>query len=291
MKVLITGAGGQLGWELQRSAPAQTQIVALDRKALDISDESGVQAVFEAQMPDLIINAAAYTAVDRAEQEPDLAFQVNRDGAKFLARAAARCHVSLIHVSTDFVFDGMQGCPYLIEDRPHPLSIYGASKLAGEQAVLDILGENSLVIRTSWVYSAAGNNFVKTMLRLTKARDQLRIVADQVGSPTWGRGLAKAIWLAVAKNKLSGIHHWTDAGVASWYDFAIAIQEEAISLKLLDKRIEIRPITTSQYPLPARRPSYSLLDKTVTWKALNIRSEHWRISLRDMLKDLIQTQT
>lgn len=287
MKVLITGAGGQLGLELQRSAPEGMEVSALDREALNICDEKRVQAVFEEQMPDVIINTAAYTAVDKAEQESDLAFEVNRNGARFLARAAKRCHVRMIHVSTDFVFDGLQGCPYLIEDRPHPLSIYGASKLGGEQAVLDILGENSLVIRTSWVYSAMGNNFVKTMLRLMKERDQLSVVTDQVGTPTWAQGLAKAIWLAVSIKKLSGIHHWTDAGVASWYDFAVAIYEEAITLNLLDKATDIKPIMTWQYPLPAKRPGYSVLDKTATWKALNICSEHWRISLRNMLRELM----
>lgn len=291
MKILITGASGQLGRELQSSAPVQMDVTALDREALNICDEKRVREVFAELTPDVIINGAAYTAVDKAEQESTLAFKVNRDGAIFLARAAKSSNARLVHVSTDFVFDGMQAFPYFIDDHANPLSAYGASKLAGEQAVLETLGDRALVFRTSWLYSAHGHNFVKTMLRLMRERDQLRVVTDQVGTPTWAQGLAKAIWLAVSMNTLSGVHHWTDAGVASWYDFAVAIQEEALSLDLLEKAIDIRPIMTWQYPLPAKRPGYSVLDKTVTWNALNLYSEHWRVLLRKMLKQLVEIRT
>ena len=289
MKILIAGASGQLGWELQRSAPGQMEVIAFDRKALDICDKKRVQDVVSELRPDVIINTAAYTAVDKAEQQSTLAFAVNRDGAIYLAKAAVISNSRLIHISTDFVFDGNQGTPYLIGDHPNPLNVYGASKLAGEQEVIDILGDRSLVFRTSWVYSIHGHNFVKTMLRLMRERDHLNIVTDQIGTPTWAQGLAKAIWNAVLMNKLSGIHHWTDAGVASWYDFAIAIQEEAKSLDLLDKHTDIKPIMTWQYPLPAKRPGYSVLDKAETWSALNTCSEHWRVSLRNMLKQLLDS--
>jgi dTDP-4-dehydrorhamnose reductase len=286
MKILIAGASGQLGWELQRSAPAQMEVTALDSEALDICDKQRVQDVFAELLPDVIINAAAYTAVDKAEQESALAFEVNRDGALYLARSANLYSVRMIHVSTDFVFDGEQSRPYLINDHANPLSVYGASKLDGEEAVVNTLGDRSLVFRSSWLYSAHGHNFVKTMLRLMRERDKLHVVTDQVGTPTWAHGLAKAIWLAVSMQKLSGIHHWTDAGVASWYDFAVAIKEEAISLDYLDKAADVIPVMTWQYPLPAKRPAYSVLDKTETWSGLDTRAEHWRVSLRNMLKQL-----
>lgn len=286
MKVLITGAKGQLGWELQRTAPQYLNVVACARQDMDICDAQSVQGIIDDVHPKIIINAAAYTAVDQAEQDSDTAYAVNRDGVAHLAQSAASCGARFIHVSTDYVFDGKQDRPYRPDDRPNPQSVYGASKLAGEGAVIEALSpDQMLIIRSSWVYSAHGQNFVKTMLRLMQERDQLSVVVDQIGSPTWAGGLAEAIWRAVSC-ELTGIHHWTDAGVASWYDFAVAIQEEAIKIGLLKKAINIRPIMTWQYPLPARRPGYCLLDKTSTWRALNMCSANWRVSLRRMLEEV-----
>ncbi len=212
---------------------------------------------------------------------------MNRDGAANLALAAKQSGAGLIHVSTDFVFDGSKSSPYLIDDAPNPQSVYGASKQAGDEAVLSILADNVTIIRTAWVYSSHGQNFVKTMLRMMAERKELGIVADQIGTPTWAHGLAHMIWKTIDK-KLTGIFHMTDAGVASWYDFAVAIYEEAKELDLLhaNQACKIKPIRTEDYPLPAIRPPYSVLDKTMTWNALAIEPVHWRAALRSMLQEL-----
>jgi len=301
LRVLLTGANGQLGWELQRSRPAHIELHAHGADTLDITDVHAVQDAVQALKPDWIINAAAYTAVDKAESESTLAYAVNRDGARHLAEAARVINARMVQVSTDFIFDGEQGHPYLPVppsppageglgerggNRPNPLSVYGASKLAGEIAVHEALGEHALILRTAWVYSSHGHNFVKTMLRLMGEREQLGIVADQIGSPTWAHGLAQAIWQATAI-KLHGIHHWTDAGVASWYDFAQAIHDEARTLGQLTRDCALRPIATTDYPTPARRPGFSLLDKASTWQALHIsQPAHWRAQLRAMLHEV-----
>jgi dTDP-4-dehydrorhamnose reductase len=266
-------------------------LVALNHDDLDVTDGDVVSKTIETLHPVLVINAAGYTAVDKAEEERDLAFAVNSEGARHLARAARGSEARMIHVSTDFVFDGEQGRPYRPDDEPNPLGTYGASKLEGERAATRELGDALLILRTAWVYSEHGHNFVKTMLRLMRERDTLRVVADQAGTPTWGNGLAQALWGA-AHLGLTGVHHWTDAGVASWYDFAVAIQEEASAMGLLETAIPIDPISAAEYPTPAQRPAYSVLDKTDTWRALGYKSAHWRIALREMLcqlKDLNQT--
>jgi len=296
IRILLTGANGQLGWELVRTCPTHIGLHAFDHAELDITQPERVHAAIQAIQPSWIINAAAYTAVDQAESEPDRAFAVNGDGARHLAEAARTVKARMIQISTDFVFDGQQSHPYLPSPlegegtgergNSHPLCTYGASKRAGEMAVLKTLGDDALIIRTAWVYSSHGHNFVKTMLRLMRERDSLGVVSDQIGSPTWAKGLALAIWRAIEK-EITGIHHWTDAGVASWYDFACAIQDEAVALGLLDRLIPIRPIPASDYPTPARRPAYSVLDKTATWKALGLDTpSHWRHQLRHMLREL-----
>jgi dTDP-4-dehydrorhamnose reductase len=286
MHILLTGANGQLGWELQRSCPTHIELRAHDADTLDITHAQAVHDAVQALKPAWIINAAAYTAVDKAESDVDLAYAVNRDGARHLAEAARAVNARMIQVSTDFIFNGEQSHPYRPDDAPAPLSVYGASKLAGEQAVRDTLGDHALILRTAWVYSSHGHNFVKTMLRLMKEREQLSIIADQIGSPTWAHGLAQAIWQATAID-LHGTHHWTDAGVASWYDFACAIHDEARTLGLLTRDCALRPINTADYPTPARRPGFSLLDKASTWQALHIsQPTHWRVQLRAMLIEL-----
>ena len=281
MNVLITGGGGQLASELVRAAPADVRVTVLSRAQLDISDEAAVRDAAAAAGPQLIVNAAAYTAVDRAETDSDAAFAVNRDGAGNLARAAAAVGARMVHVSTDFVFDGRSAVPYLPTAATHPLGVYGASKLAGEVAVL-AAAPDALIVRTAWVYAPAGKNFVTTMLRLMRERPEVRVVADQVGTPTSAATLAEALW-RLADKRVSGLLHFTDAGVASWYDFAQAIAEEAHAGGLLPVLPRITPIRTEDYPTPAARPAYSVLDKSATWQALERGGVHWRTALRQAL--------
>ncbi len=286
--VLITGAAGQLGWELQRCTPASLRCVAVDVDQLDVTDDDAIDAMLDRERPCAIINAAAYTAVDRAEQDADLAAAINTTAPALLARAAAARGCKLIQISTDFVFDGLSGRPYQPDDAASPQSVYGRTKLEGER-VVSAANPQSLILRTAWLYSAHGNNFVKTMLRLMNERDRLSVVADQIGTPTWARGLAQAIWIALQRD-LHGIHHWTDAGVASWYDFAVAIAEEGLALGLLQRLPELTPIRTQDYPTPASRPPYSVLDKHDTWSALECTPPHWRVQLRSMLQELKDTR-
>ena len=285
---LITGAAGQLGRELQATAPPGLRIVALDHSGLDITDPEAVRRVFAEQRPDVVLNAAAYTAVDRAEEEEALALAINADGPGHLAAACASTGTALIHVSTDFVFAGDSGHPYLPDSPTGPLGAYGRSKLAGERSV-QRAHPRALIVRTGWVYSCFGGNFVKTMLRLMRERDTLSVVCDQVGTPTWARGLAEALWAAVEQPLLQGVYHWSDAGVCSWYDFAVAIAEEAQALGLLQQLPEVRPIPASDYPTPAQRPACSVLDKQSSWAALQRVPPHWRVQLRAMLQALKET--
>lgn len=284
-KIIVMGAGGQLGTELQSTAPAGVECIGLSRAELDLSDAAAVSRCIEQHAPEQVINAAAYTAVDKAETEPDAAQAGNVQAPANLARACAAQGARLVHVSTDFVFDGSASTPYTPDAEPSPLGEYGRSKLAGEYAVREAFPD-ALVVRTAWVYSAHGNNFVKTMLRLMAERDELNVVADQLGTPTWAHGLARALWLAVDRPALSGTLHWTDAGACSWYDFAVAICEEGVAMGLLPHEIDVHPISTDQYPTPATRPAYSVLDKSATWRELETQGIHWRKQLRAMLKEL-----
>lgn len=286
MKVFITGKNGQLGYELQKTAPDGVELYAYDADEFDITNESVVSSVVNAVQPNIIINAAAYTAVDKAEDEQETAFSVNRDGAKYLAQSAKEVSAKLIHISTDFIFSANKNTPYLPVDVAEPISVYGSSKLAGENAIADVYPEKSSIIRTSWVYSEHGNNFVKTMLRLMKEKSELGVVCDQIGSPTWAKGLARACW-AAATSKESGIYHYSDFGVASWYDFAEAIQEIGLEFGLLDKAIPIQPIKTADYPTPAKRPAYSVMDTSKIRNELEIESLHWRTALREMMRGLV----
>ncbi|HEY6131760.1 MAG TPA: dTDP-4-dehydrorhamnose reductase [Halioglobus sp.] len=283
-KVLIVGAGGQLGQELQRTAAADVEFVPMTRAQLDITDATAVAECLTAVAPQLAINAAAYTAVDKAESEPEAAHRGNAEGPGTLAQACARQGIRLIHISTDFVFDGTSSQPYRPEAPTAPLGEYGRSKRAGEVAVQRAQPE-ALILRTGWVYSSFGGNFVKTMLRLMGEREELSVVTDQVGTPTWAYGLAGAVWAAAARPQLSGIYHWSDAGVCSWYDFADAICEEGLALGLLSRPVKIRPIPASEYPTPAQRPAYSVLDKSNSWRDFALEGVHWRRQLRAMLAD------
>tara|TARA_Y100000588_G_scaffold248390_1_gene262850 strand:+ start:2521 stop:3438 length:918 start_codon:yes stop_codon:yes gene_type:complete len=304
MKVLVTGKGGQLAWELEQTKPDQVELVSFGVEELDISNPAQVNEVLITESPDLVINAAAYTAVDRAETDKEVAYAVNEQGSENLALACKHIGAKMIHVSTDFVFDGTSTTPYQPTDAPNPINVYGDSKLQGDRKISKILGLEASIVRTAWVYSTNGNNFVKTMLRLMDEKEQLGVVYDQVGTPTWARGLAEMIW-ALAKNRenesqnscskiqesntSSPIYHWTDAGVASWYDFAVAIQELAFEKGMLDKKIPVRPIPADTYPTPAKRPSFSVIDKATAEKASGVNTVHWREQLSSMLEELSST--
>ncbi len=285
-KVLITGADGQLGYELQRTVLAGYECIATDKDDLDITHADAVNASVKKHQPDVIINSAAYTAVDKAEEEVDLAIAINTTGAGNLAQVSKDNNIQFMQISTDFVFDGKGHTPYPVDAPAEPEGMYGKTKQEGDKQVLQILGDDAFIIRTSWLYSAHGNNFVKTMLRFMAEREELGIIADQIGTPTWANSLAQAVWQAIDK-KVTGIHHWSDAGVASWYDFAYAIMEEGVALGLLDKTITLNAITTADYPTPASRPCYSVMDKTTTWQALAFKSEYWRVALRKMMSELV----
>ncbi|WP_111642039.1 dTDP-4-dehydrorhamnose reductase [Marinimicrobium alkaliphilum] len=287
MKVVVTG-GGQLAWELAQTLPASIELVRAERSLLDITDAEGCQQLLASEHPDWLINAAAYTAVDDAESDVEGAYAVNGQGAENLARACKLVGARMIQVSTDFVFDGQNSSPYLPNAWPNPQGVYGASKLAGERAVARILPE-ALIVRTAWLYSVQGSNFVKSMLRLMAEKPTLGVVVDQVGSPTWARGLAQMLWAGVLRKVPGGCYHWTDGGVASWYDFAVAIQDLALELGLLDKRIPIQAIASTAYPTPAVRPAFSVLDKSDTLATFELENRHWRHQLAEMLDALARS--
>lgn len=283
--LVVTGGHGQLGRELVRSCPGGWRVAAPGSEEMDITDADGARRYISERRPAVVVNAAAYTAVDRAETERDRAWAVNAEGAANIAAAAAASGARLIHISTDFVFDGRQGTPYPPDAEPAPLNEYGRSKLAGEERVRAALGDRATILRTAWLYAAGGPNFVLTMLRLLRERGHVRVVADQLGTPTWAHGLAVALWRAAAQPDFRGTHHWTDAGVASWYDFAVAIAEESEARGLLGGPARVEPIRAAEYPTPARRPASSVLDKTSAWALLGT-PPHWRAQLRMMLAEL-----
>ena len=283
VKVILLGKDGQLGQELQHWRPPEVDLLSYGRTELDICDRKSVEDVLAKELPAVVINAAAYTQVDRAEQETANATMVNADAPLNLAQACSKYQCKLIHVSTDFVFDGRQSKPYQTDSETNPLSVYGKTKLQGEKYIQSVKGLNYCIIRTSWVYSAYKANFVKTMLKLMSEKDQLTIVADQIGSPTWAAGLARFIWHSIHEPNLTNITHWTDAGIASWYDFAIAIQELALEKDMLEKQIPILPISSDEYPTAANRPAYPVLGRPQSEKNNRV---HWRKHLSAMLDEL-----
>ncbi|MBA3896754.1 MAG: dTDP-4-dehydrorhamnose reductase [Sphingomonadaceae bacterium] len=284
MKTLIAGSGGQLGRALVAAAPKDVTVVAPPEVEFDITDATRVSRIVEASGCDILINAAAYTAVDKSESDEAAARRINVDAVRTLAAAASRAGMRFVHVSTDFIFDGTASTPYPPEAEPNPLGVYGRTKLDGERAALEVCPD-TLIVRTAWVYAAEGGNFVHTMLRLMAERDELRVVADQIGTPTHAATLARTIWTLLAEHA-AGVYHCTDAGVASWYDFAVAIRDEARALDLLDHNVVVLPIRTVDYSTPARRPPYSVLDKTKTWD-LTGPARHWREELRDCMKAMV----
>jgi dTDP-4-dehydrorhamnose reductase len=301
MKVLLTGATGQLGQALIAGLPQQldgapVQLIATSRnggeglQALNLANPEACRAAVLAHRPDWVLNAGAYTAVDKAESEPELALAVNGGAPRALAAALQELgQGQLLQVSTDFVFNGSQGHPYAPEQPRQPLGVYGSSKAAGEEAVEELLGPGrGVILRTSWVYGPVGHNFCRTMLRLHRERPQIHVVADQVGCPTSTAGLAEACWQVLERSSgsqqaLPQVLHWSDAGVASWYDFAEAIGDLGVSTGLLERTAEVLPIRSADYPTPVQRPSYSLLSCTGSRTVLGLTPHHWRRALQAVL--------
>jgi dTDP-4-dehydrorhamnose reductase len=274
--ILLTGAAGQLGTELSRVLPAHGELVAVERAALDLADADAIAATVRRVSPQIIVNAAGYTAVDRAESEPAVADAINARAPGILAEEAKRLGALLIHYSTDYVFDGSSTRPYREDERPNPLNVYGRSKLAGERAIA-AAGCAHLILRTSWIYGWHGQNFLLTMKRLAATRDELRIVADQFGVPNWSRALADATARllshgAAALSSKSGIYHLSGRGRASWFDFARAIFDDADLPRVV-------PITTPEYPTLARRPAFAVLDTGKLENAFGIALPDWRQTL------------
>ena len=289
MKILLTGAKGQVGYEISGlGRDIGFDIIETDYPELNIVSPTSITEKLKLHNPDIVVNSAAYTAVEKAESEIQLAFAVNREGSQHLAEACVVFNIPLIHISTDFVFDGQSSTPYKADAVTNPLSVYGQTKRDGELAVLEETSGTAVVIRTSWLYSKTGSNFGKTMLRLMGERDELGIVADQFGSPTWADSLAEALWAFVDAPEHSGIFHWTDSGETSWQEFAVAIQQEALALGLLGKAIPIHAIKTEDYSTVATRPAYSVLDCSSTIQAINIQPAEWRTNLRRMLKGMTE---
>ncbi len=280
--ILITGGKGQLAQCIKKSAEGLKGYLFtyVDLDELDITKKGDVDRFFDDNTPDWCINCAAYTAVDKAESEQDLAKQVNSVGAKYLAEASKKHEAVFVQISTDFVFDGKQGAPYHEKDEPIPLSVYGSTKLEGEHAVAKILPEH-FVIRTSWLYSEYGHNFLKTMLRLGNEKDELSVVCDQIGTPTYAGDLAGVILkLITSESDAYGTYHFSNEGVASWYDFAQAIFDESAT------KVNILPIKSEAFPQPAKRPAFSVMDKSKIKEELKIEIPYWRNSLKKALDGL-----
>ena len=294
MKIVLVGAKGQLGWELcRRAKPAGFDVIALDLPEFDISDNDCVQKTLNRPDISWVINASAYTAVDQAESEVELAFAVNRDGPAYLASACAAAGIPLIHVSTDYVFDGCKASPYSEEDPVCPLGVYGRSKVEGEVKVRELLSEH-IILRTAWLYGVHGNNFVKTMLRLGKEQDLIRVVADQYGGPTFAGDLADAI-LSIAgrihetDNIPWGTYHFCGQGITTWHGFTeeiLAIAKQHISLKVE----KVEAITTSDYPTPAQRPANSAFDCSLINTHFGIRPRPWQESLEEVIRYMFSSQ-
>lgn len=283
MKILVTGANGQLGNEMQALAHENQQhtYYFTDVRELDVCNEEAVREFVAGEGIGLIVNCAAYTAVDKAEDEKELAWRLNAVAPGILARAARMVDAAMIHISTDYVFDGVSHVPYTEECTPSPASVYGFSKLEGEKEVMHHC-ENALIIRTAWLYSIYGNNFVKTMLRLGKEREELGVVFDQIGTPTSANDLAKAIYTIIDKGIVRGTYHFSNEGVCSWYDFALKIHQ----LAGMDS-CKVKPLHTAEYSSKANRPYYSVLDKTKIKKTFDLEIPHWEDSLRSCVEFLI----
>ncbi len=289
-KILVTGITGQVGQELQHSLKGCGELFCLARQQMDLADENSIRNTIRAIQPTLIVNPAAYTAVDKAETEIELATAINGSAPRIIAEEAEKLNATVIHISTDYVFDGTKNTPYLPEDTTNPIGAYGKTKLMGEIGVRDNCTRH-LILRTAWVYGARGHgNFVKTMLQLGANREELRVVADQIGSPTHSKDIAATIASLIEKIDRQdfpwGTYHFTNSGVASWYDFAVAIFIEAKQLGFPLQVRQVIPITTTDYPTPAQRPAYSVLSNQKISQLLETNPPHWRSSLQQMLLEL-----
>ncbi len=302
-RILVIGKNGQVGFELQRRLARLGQVIAVDVGEIDLANADSIRRVVRESAPDLIANAAAYTAVDQAESEPELALAINGVAPGILAEEAKRAGAALIHYSTDYVFDGSKGAPYTEEDQPRPISAYGRTKLAGERTI-QAVDVPQLILRTSWVYGARGKNFLLTILRLARERDELRIVDDQVGAPTWSRAIAKATGgilkclgygqpgFIEACAAQRGIYHLSAAGQTSWHGFAATILARAASAPpgesafALARVPALKPITTEQYPLPAARPPYSVLSNVKLQSAFGFALPDWETSLAECMSGM-----
>ena len=281
MRILLTGRNGQVGWELERSLATIGEVVALGRGELDLCDAASIRRVTRAAAPDVIVNAAAYTAVDRAESETELAHAVNGIAPGILAEEAHRCGARLVNYSTDYVFDGEKTTPYREENEPNPVNAYGRSKLEGERAI-QASGCRHLILRTGWVYAARGNNFVRTVVRLARERGELSVVGDQTGSPTSAHELAAATATLLAQGPpAGGVYHLSAAGQTSWYDYALAVVS---MVGLADTKV--RRITTAEYPTAARRPRYAVLSNEKIRNAAGVALADWRAPLEAVCRTL-----
>lgn len=286
-KIIVTGANGQLGKEIRTLATAYPafQFIFLSREDLPIHHFETVRNFFEITKPQFCINCAAYTAVDKAEEEKELAFQINAEAVGVLAAVCKKYSARFIHISTDYVFDGTAATPYKEDAVTNPVNTYGATKLKGEQEALQY-NPSSIIIRTSWVYSEFGKNFVKTMMKLMSEREELKVVNDQVGSPTYAADLAEAILQIITASQISdtnwrpGMYHFSNSGIISWYDFAAAIKE------ISGSKCNILPIPSSNFPTPAKRPSYSVFDKEKIQKTFGIVLKDWKESLRQCIRKI-----
>ena len=284
MKLLVTGVTGQLGGEVVAALKSQGHdVIAADRERMNFLQPRQAAAVVHAEQPDWVINCAAYTQVDQAESEPDTAFTINRDTPAQLGRAVADYGGRFLQLSTDFVFDGSKTRPYVEDDKPNPLGVYGQSKLEGERAVLEALPD-AVILRTAWVYGVHGHNFVKTMLRLAGEGKPLRVVSDQIGTPTWTRDIVMAI-TALIERQAAGVFHFTAAGETSWQGFAKAIFEEAVAAGIELQTTQAESIPTSEYPTAATRPAYSVLNTEKIRPCLPASIPGWRDSLKKMLQE------
>ena len=283
MKILITGCNGQLGTKLKQLCPGNMDVTYTDSQELDITNESAVLSFISNLKPDVVINAAAYTAVDKAETDRETAYAVNAAAVGYLAKACAQTKARFIHISTDFIFDGSKQTPYLPDDAANPLSVYGETKHQGEQLLQQQMQDNFAIVRTSWVYSNHGNNFVKTMLRLMAEKPELGIIHDQLGAPTWAKNLAEICWQLAENKEVNGIYHYSDKAHISWYDFAKEIQTQALAKGLLATAIPINAIGTESYPTPAQRPAFSVMDSSDLHAKLGLPANEWKESLSTML--------
>lgn len=296
MKILLLGGNGQVGRELRRSLVGLGDVVVATRDGkgadatADLDQPRGLVSLIDAVAPAVVVNAAAYTAVDKAESDPDVALRINAEAPAALAKACLERDALLVHYSTDYVFDGQATRPYRADDKTSPLGVYGASKLAGEQAI-QASGVRHAILRTAWVFAAHGSNFLLTMLRLAGERDELRVVADQVGAPT------PAAWIADATASMlrqgiagSGTWHVTSRGQTNWHAFATAIIDEAHALGLLQRKPTVLPIATADYPTPARRPAYSVLDTTTLQRDFGMLPPDWREGLSRTLRELAEAR-